>query len=68
MPEMREYRYDPRTTLGPTYLRETYRQERSRDAGIAHATGEQVIYSTLILTAAILTLGGAAALVRKINK
>ena len=34
----------------------------------AHAAGERVIYSTLILAASILTLGATSALVRKINK
>lgn len=65
---MSKYRYDPRSTLGPTYLRETYRQERSRNEGIAHATGEQVIYATFVLTGAILALGAATAIARKMNQ
>ena len=65
---MHKHRYDPRSPLGPTYMRQAYWQERSRDEGIAHATGERVIYSTFVLAAAILTLGATSALVRKINK
>ena len=65
---MQQYRYDPRSALGPTYLRQAYWQERSRNEGIAHATGERVIYSTFVLAAAILTLGATSAIVRKINK
>jgi hypothetical protein len=49
-------------------MRQAYWQERSRNEGIAHATGERVIYSTFVLAAAILTLGATSALVRKINK
>jgi hypothetical protein len=49
-------------------MRQAYWQDRSRNEGIAQATGERVIYSTLILAASILTLGATAALVRKINK
>ena len=68
MPEMHQHRYDPRSPLGPTYLRQAYWQERSRDEGIAQSAGERVIYSTFVLAAAILTLGATSALVRKINK
>lgn len=65
---MPERRYDPRHTLGPTYLRETYRQERSRDASLAGNVGEHIIYYTLVGTAAVLTLASATRLARKITR
>jgi hypothetical protein len=68
MPEMREHRYDPRTTLGPTRMRETYWEDRRRDAGIAQAVGERIIYSTWIVGLTSLTLATVYKLARKIIK
>lgn len=68
MPQMREHRYDPRHTLGPTYLREAYRQERSRDESLAGDVGERIIYYTLVGTAALLTIASAGRLARKISR
>jgi hypothetical protein len=60
MPEMREHRYDPRTTLGPTRMRETYWEDRRRDAGIAQAVW--------IVGLTSLTLATVYKLARKIIK
>lgn len=68
MPQMPERRYDPRHTLGTTYLRETYRQERRRNDSVAGDIGERIIYYTLIGTATLLTLASAGRLARKITK
>ena len=68
MPEMPKHRYDPRSPLGSTYLRQAYWQERSRNEGIAQSVGERVLYGTFVLAATILTIGSATAVARKINK
>lgn len=68
MPEMRNNHYDPRTTLGATYMRSTYWEDRRRDAGIAQAVGERLIYSTWIVGLTSLTLATVYKLARKIIK
>lgn len=68
MPQMREHRYDPRHALGPTYLREAYRQERSRNESLAGDIGQRIIYYTLVTAAVILTLGTTTRIARKISR
>lgn len=65
---MPERRYDPRHTLGTTYLRQAHWQERNRHDSLAGDIGERIIYYTLVGTAAILTLASASRLARKITK
>jgi len=65
---MRNPNYDPRSTLGHTYLRQAHWEERSRDAGTAQAAGERVIYAALVLSALIVTLSAAVSIARKITK
>ena len=65
---MRSNNYDPRTTLGATRMRETYWEDRRRDAGLAQAVGERIIYGTWIIGLTSLTLATVYKLARKIIK
>jgi hypothetical protein len=65
---MRNNNYDPRTTLGSARMRETYWEDRRRDAGLAQAIGERIIYGTWIVGLTSLTLATVYKLARKIIK
>lgn len=65
---MRNPNYDPRSTLGHTYLRQAHWEERNRNEGIAQSTGERMIYAALILSAIIITLSTAISIAKKIVK
>lgn len=68
MPQMRNNHYDPRTTLGTTHMRSTYWEDRRRDAGLAQAIGERIIYGTWIIGLTSITLSAIYKITRKIAK
>lgn len=68
MPEMRNWNYDPRHTLGNTYMLKSHRQETRRHDSLAGDIGQRIIYYTLVGAASILTLATAGRIARKIIK
>lgn len=65
---MRNPNYDPRHTLGDTYMLKSSRQEARRHDSVAGDIGQQIIYYTLVGAASILTLATSARIARKITK
>lgn len=65
---MRNPNYDPRHTLGNTYMLKSPGQEARRHDSVAGDIGQRIIYYTLVGAASILTLATTARIARKITK